>query len=94
MDVDNRMNGVNVNIIGSEVREINGLEISGITNIHDDFNGFMAGIVNISRKGKGVQIGVYNYCKSGSVLQIGLINKSGKRILPFVNLKLKGSVNL
>lgn len=86
---DGRMNGVNVNLSSSHLREMNGVEISGLVNAHEDFNGITAGIVNISTKGKGVQIGVYNYCKSGRVLQIGLINKAGKRILPFVNLKLK-----
>lgn len=81
-------NGVNITATGASGSYMNGTSISGVANIYYDFNGVLiAGLQNKTTKGKGLQIGLFNYCQDCKGVQIGLLNKMGRRILPFINMR-------
>ena len=85
-----KLSGIGINMVCSMANEVNGVEISGMTNIHYSFKGVLiAALRNKGTKGKGVQIGIINECKEGKVVQIGLLNTIGKRRIPLVNFSLK-----
>lgn len=70
-----KTNGVTVSLIASDIKQFNGVMISGI--------------YNKAYKGKGLQIGLINTTKKMHGIQIGLWNKIGKRGLPFINMSFK-----
>jgi len=85
--------GVGVNGVVSFAESGSGVEITGLMNLHYDFEGVMfAGLRNKSTKCSGVQIGLINTCREGNVVQIGLINRINKRVIPFVNFQFKKKV--
>jgi len=84
------LNGVSINVAASFANTSDGLEVSGVMNLHYRFSGVMLTLLrNKTTKGKGLQIGLFNSCKEGHVVQIGLLNRIGKRVIPFVNCSLK-----
>ena len=84
-----KINGAAINATCAAEKEMNGVEVSGLINIHTVFHGVIAAPVNATMRGKGVQIGLYNRSKGGKLLQIGLLNTIGKRTTPFINFSLK-----
>jgi hypothetical protein len=85
----NKINGINISVIGNSTSQMNGLSISGLFNVHYNFNGILIGALrNKTTTGKGVQIALFNSCQSGKLIQFGLINRIGKRVVPVVNFSL------
>lgn len=82
----NKINGLNISIVGNAGDVMNGLSISGFFNVHHTFNGLLiGGLRNKTTTGTGLQVGLFNSCQSGKLLQIGLINRIGKRVIPIIN---------
>ncbi len=84
-----RMNGLAINAIWGMENQMNGVETTGLINLHYSFNGLLVAPVNSVTKGRGIQIGIYNRCKEGHLVQIGLLNKIGKRTLWIINFSFK-----
>jgi hypothetical protein len=84
-----KIRGAAVNVTWGRENEMDGLEVSGLFNVHKIFRGFITAPVNVTNSGKGVQIGLINYSNTGKLLQIGLLNTIGKRTTPFINFNLK-----
>ena len=84
-----KMNGLAINAIWGNENQMNGLEVTGLINLHYSFQGLLIAPVNRVISGKGLQIGIYNNCKQGRVVQIGLLNKIGKRTIPFINFSFR-----
>lgn len=83
------LNGVSMSLSASFANTSDGLEVSGIMNMHYRFNGVIIALLrNKTTIGKGVQIGLFNSCREGRLLQIGLLNRIGNRVTPIVNLRL------
>lgn len=84
------LRGVSLNAFVSFTDQTNGMEVTGIMNLHYSFKGIIiAALRNKTTTGKGVQIALINSCKSGHVIQFGLLNRIGNRVLPIVNFSLK-----
>jgi len=84
------LRGAGANAFISFSDQTNGIEITGIMNLHYSFKGVMiAGLRNKTTRGRGIQIGLINTCKSGRVVQLGLINRIGRRVLPIINVSLR-----
>jgi len=81
--------GVGINVISSWTNEMNGLEISGMMNMHYRFNGLCLAIRNKVTYCRGMQIGVFNECREGHLIQLGLLNRIGNRRTPFINFSFK-----
>ncbi|XZF13276.1 hypothetical protein ACTHGU_15925 [Chitinophagaceae bacterium MMS25-I14] len=71
-------------------QESQGLELTGIMNLHYNFKGVICAFLrNKTTHGKGVQFALFNTCKEGRLVQIGLLNRIGHRVTPFVNFSFK-----
>ena len=84
-----KVNGSAINVIFAIQNEMNGVELSGLFNVHKSFRGLIMALVNVSGKGKGVQIGIVNHSKEGKLVQIGLVNTIGHRTTPIINFSHK-----
>jgi hypothetical protein len=80
--------GVNIQGAYTFASELKGLSITPLVSKTINHNGLIiSGLCNKSYKGKGVQIALVNDCKDCKGVQLGLINRMGKRIIPFINLR-------
>jgi hypothetical protein len=81
--------GLFINGLSGYCYETFGAQISGLINETYEFKGVsIAGIANVTNRGHGVQLGLINKCKTGNIIQIGLWNRIGKRVIPFMNLRI------
>ncbi len=89
--IDNSYNhGIIFNGLSGFSHEIKGFQFSGLINTTVDLKGVsVAGLANVATKANGIQIGLINKCKTGNVLQLGLFNRIGKRVIPFINFRIK-----
>ena len=66
------------------------MSVAILSNSYNILNGLMiSGLSNVIDKGKGVQIGLINHANNLIGVQIGLWNRNGKRGLPFINIGFK-----
>lgn len=69
------MNGINISV-GNKFKNFNGLSISALGTIADNFNGFSVGLTNTNNNLKGVSAGFYNRTYNLNGIQIGIFNST------------------
>lgn len=71
-------NGFSVNGFYNHVTKMNGLHLSGMTNVSKDMNGLIISISNNAENLNGIQIGLLNNSEYFNGLQLGVFNQSSK----------------
>ena len=67
--------------------DLSGIQVAGLINMAESVHGAqVSGSINRARRVHGLQIGFFNNADELHGLQFGLINRSGRRVLPLINL--------
>ncbi len=80
-----RIKGLQVSGGANFAQQMDGVQVS-VVNWAGQINGAqISSTVNIARQVNGLQIGLVNWTNDLQGIQLGLINRSNKRVLPFIN---------